>query len=238
MRDWLGAIIVISMGLHAACGGEVGSSDSNNAADGGSGGGGGTGGRLVIGSGGRSLGVGGLANTGGLVASGGTVGAGAFCGMDATATACPQQNCTATSDECTLATSWAALLDATNRCAMTPPPNGCLSAAFLQDPTLPEGLQCMHDCLTSVAPAAPVTPACSPCLVAVTTCSAQYCINDCIADPGSLACQICNCRPQNDAAGVPIGNCMQDAFAKCAGFRPSESFVGCGGSTGMPGCSG
>jgi hypothetical protein len=137
------------------------------------------------------------------------------------------QKCNNADDRCYLLDHNSDVRKEGGTCAITPAPNGCIG--FVATPDSADAIKCNVDCLTKALQTktgGSVSAACAECSAAVVTCGARYCLNDCIQDPNSAACTACLCADHSDA-GADVGNCLQDHFARCAGFRPTNAQVGC-----------
>jgi hypothetical protein len=78
---------------------------------------------------------------------------------------------------------------------------GCLSS---------DSGMCVEDCVVA---ATGISHGCASCVAASADCSKKQCLTECIADPGSAKCAICQCGLQQ---GKPI-NCL-DAYETCSGI--------------------
>lgn len=146
----------------------------------------------------------------------------------------PNQGCNNPADRCYLQAHTADARKWGGFCATQPAPDGCIG--FISDPTSADAVACYTDCLHKQLTAntgSAVSDSCALCEDAVVLCGAKFCINECAGltpgtGPDTVGCTKCLCATHTDDAGVS-GNCLQDAFAECAGFRPTDAQVGCPG---------
>lgn len=140
----------------------------------------------------------------------------------------PGQACNNEADRCWLQPNNAVTRQNGGACATGTPPQGCIN--FIATPDSPDAQQCFVDCLKPklvAATGSSPSDACLLCSQKVVVCGATYCLAECAAAPDSAACSACLCANHSSDAGVDEGNCLQDAFARCAGFRPTNEQVGC-----------
>ncbi len=141
------------------------------------------------------------------------------------------KSCDNAADRCLLEAHEADVRKVGGACATTAPPAGCLTADNLNNPYSAAAVQCFQDCFARELPktsaGATTSAACSLCSYAVVQCGAQFCKAECLSDPNATGCTQCLCATHTPDAGGPSGNCLQDAFARCAGFRPTNAQIGC-----------
>jgi hypothetical protein len=110
-------------------------------------------------------------------------------------------------------------------------PSGDNCAKYVGDPSGPEAVKCFSDCVkpaTTSTLGDTLSDACWSCPDEVVVCGAKYCVLQCINDSLSPACTECLCAQHPDAvAPGKAGNCLQDVFAQCTGYRPTAEAVGC-----------
>jgi hypothetical protein len=137
----------------------------------------------------------------------------------------PTKNCDNAADRCFLLAHQPDVTKFGGQCAVSP---ACIGNA--SDPTSPAAVQCIQTCIDpklQQADQGKLSTSCDNCVAAVVACGAKYCLNECITDPSSAPCVACLCKNHTTDAGTDVGNCMQDAFAQCAGFRPTDAQVAC-----------
>lgn len=145
----------------------------------------------------------------------------------------PTEQCNNAADRCYLESHQADVRAVGGSCAVP----GCLQ--FISDPYGADAINCVVSCLVpglKTKTGATVSNSCAECAGATVACGATFCAAQCAGSvgtsngPDSAGCTACLCAQHTagDAGGHPFsGNCLQDAFAECAGFRPTNAQVGC-----------
>jgi hypothetical protein len=110
---------------------------------------------------------------------------------------------------------------------------------FISDPRSDAAFECFVQCMDSGLRADldgdSLSEACLPCTGQTALCSLSEeedgepaCSQVCLPDPMSVDCNRCLCSSHpNGVAPGRAGDCAIDAFADCAGFRPTRAEVGC-----------
>ncbi|HKP60061.1 MAG TPA: SGNH/GDSL hydrolase family protein [Polyangiales bacterium] len=178
--------------------------------------------------------------TAGMSAPSGTAGAGGTPTVS-TGKACEQitldpaakNKCNNAHDKCLETTNVMKVREISSKCAtgMLLPPSQENCAKYVGTPDAPEAVKCFTDCAKAQSQAMlndTLSDACWTCPDDVVVCGAKFCIFECINSPLSEACTACLCKQQPDLLGPgKPGNCLQDVFAQCTGYRPTAEAVGC-----------
>jgi len=139
------------------------------------------------------------------------------------------EKCNNASDRCYLQTNQPTVRHEAGACATSA---ACL--AFISTPDDPAAVKCVTDCLTPKLNNA-LSVACEECSQKVAACGARNCAAQCVSAPDSAECTTCLCTTHSGELGGKGGNCLQDVFGDCAGFRPTDAQVGCGATGGKDG---
>jgi len=140
--------------------------------------------------------------------------------------------CNNVADRCFFETHNADIRKLGGTCATTSP---CVN--FVATPDTPEAQMCFTDCLDAALKkmfGSSLSKDCLICPQRTVVCStsaenmATACVPQCINDPNAQMCTDCLCQshPNGIAMGKP-GNCLIDALADCAGFKPTAVQAGC-----------
>lgn len=146
----------------------------------------------------------------------------------------PTEKCNNAADRCYMLAHEADVRAVGGDCAV----NSCIQ--FIGTPYSTDAVNCEVQCLVpglQTKTGGTISSACAECSAAVVACGATFCAAKCAGSPGSSngpdsqGCTDCLCATHiGDAGGTGFsGNCLQDAFAQCAGFRPTNAQVGCPG---------
>jgi hypothetical protein len=184
-------------------------------------------------------GVGVSAGTGATTA--GTQGTGKACEQITTDPSLAMNACNNAHDKCLDTSNTSMIRSVSGKCA-----TGAIMGAsgescskYAGDPTTPAAVACFDDCARTQLKQAigdTLSDACLACADAVVTCGAKFCLIDCINDPLAPGCTACLCQTHPDAVGPgKAGNCLQDVYSQCTGYKVTAEAVGCTGLTGAAG---
>jgi lysophospholipase L1-like esterase len=149
--------------------------------------------------------------------------------------------CNNPQDKCLETTNSAKIRTISGACATgkLKPSSGDNCGLYVSDPMGAKAVSCFKQCATEQTTAqigGTLSDACWSCPDEVVVCGAKYCVANCFNDPQAPDCVACLCAQHADALGPgKAGNCLQDVFAQCAGYRPSAEAVGCTAATGAAG---